>query len=809
MAGTCKKVGAVECPGGIKGPPDWTCKLVGPPTNCITGWKKVSAGWCEPVLPSAACPAGSMAVIGKTTCQPVGDCGSGDYGTIKIAKDTIHVNAAYSGATSDGTASTPYKTLAAAVKAAKATGKKGHIAMAAGTYKEDVTLDTQVNLEGRCPKLVTLQGTSTDTSTATLTLLKGAGGSVVRGVRVTGPAMGVLVKGANKVLLQGIVIDGTGYKGLRADVASSDTAEVTIKDSLVSGCARSGVSVYSSSLTVEGCEVRATKSTPSPTHGVLASVDASLQTPSKLVVKSSVVRANANYGIGAYTSNVTVERSVISGNAFRGIELAQSGKVSWGGSTGTIKDSLVSANGSAAVMVLNGSTATVTGAVLRDTRETKAAGGKWEAHGLYALGGEVTLSSTAVHGNGIGALMIGGAKATLDTCVVSGTKPRSSDANLGYGVLAYRWNGKKSAVKMTNTLIKGNRFMALALVESEAVVSRCVLRDTTPPNTASTAAIGLGAHVLQDSTTCSKISVEDSTMDNNSALGVLVVGAEASLKRVVVRRTGAAPAKKHPGTGLYAGMANIKTPCKTTVTMDQCLFEDNHGIGIMISDGAVASAKDSTVRGTQPSKNDGQIGFGVSVFGSATLDRCLLEANTRVGFVVGQKGSGMVTGSLVRGTLPAKDPDPYAYGLYAFGDAARTTPTLTIKCSGVEQSKGAGVYILDTSAKIESSHVGETASPYGDGITVYNKQHPARLELTGSLVHNSARAGLLFSGGAGKVCKSSFHSGTFAIVLDKGAKPTICDDNEYHNNKRQGVAFGQNLKPAPVPKISGIPELTL
>ena len=48
------------------------CKRVGPPAKCLTGWAKVKRGWCEPILPDKPCPPGTMEMIGKASCQPVG-----------------------------------------------------------------------------------------------------------------------------------------------------------------------------------------------------------------------------------------------------------------------------------------------------------------------------------------------------------------------------------------------------------------------------------------------------------------------------------------------------------------------------------------------------------------------------------------------------------------------------------------------------------------------------------------------------------------------------------------------------------------
>jgi len=115
--GGCKRVGVRECPGGLAGPPDWTCKPIGPPKPCLKGWIPVKGGWCEPVLPAASCATGEMEVLGQSACRPVGDCGSGTWGNIITTASTIHVDKNHTGTGGQGTKTEPYKTIAEAILA--------------------------------------------------------------------------------------------------------------------------------------------------------------------------------------------------------------------------------------------------------------------------------------------------------------------------------------------------------------------------------------------------------------------------------------------------------------------------------------------------------------------------------------------------------------------------------------------------------------------------------------------------------------------------------------------------------------------
>jgi hypothetical protein len=97
-----------------------------------------------------------MEVIGKSTCQPVGDCGSGTWGKIAGTYNTLFVDGSHSGGSPDGSRNRPYTTIGAALARV---GKNGHVALAAGTYNEELSISTEgLTLEGRCAAMVTIKG---------------------------------------------------------------------------------------------------------------------------------------------------------------------------------------------------------------------------------------------------------------------------------------------------------------------------------------------------------------------------------------------------------------------------------------------------------------------------------------------------------------------------------------------------------------------------------------------------------------------------------------------------------------------------
>lgn len=129
------------------------CIPVGIP-NCAPEFVE-GDGLCHPTMDK--CAEGTFAVP-TVGCVPIdGDgCGSGTWGNIADAPDTIWVDPSYSGGDGDGSMLKPMSSIAAAFALVMPGGR---IALAAGDYDEAVAIDVPVELVGRCPSMVTIRGT--------------------------------------------------------------------------------------------------------------------------------------------------------------------------------------------------------------------------------------------------------------------------------------------------------------------------------------------------------------------------------------------------------------------------------------------------------------------------------------------------------------------------------------------------------------------------------------------------------------------------------------------------------------------------
>ena len=572
------------------------CRHVGPPKTCLKGWAKVKGGWCEPILPKGKCPAGTMEVIGKSTCQPIGDCGNGTWGKIKTTASTIFVDQSYSGNNANGSLARPYTTIGAALEAATA---GTHIAVAAGTYKENISIERKVTLEGRCAQKVIIRGGKVY---ATVEMIKWATGANLRGVTISGYGGGVRVEGVAATVER---VSVRGCEGRGIWVESGGT--LTLRDSLVTGNRHGGIDVFGSKATVERSVVRDTRERTSDKKfggGIEANVGAGRKQNqgSELVLRDSLVANNRFIGIIVASSKATVERSVVRDTreqasdkeagtgiqAFVGIDQSQ-------GSELVLRDSLVAGNRNAGIVVAS-SKATVERSVVRDTRGR--ASNKQLGCGILAIdgpnqsrGSELVLRESLVTGNRTEGIYMLGSKVTVERSVVRDTHEQASDNKRGSGIYAALGSGQSrgSELVLRDSLVAGNRTVGIGVASSKASVERSVVRDTREQASDKQFGQGIQASVRPGQSGGSELVLRDSLAAGNRTVGILVLGSKATVERSVVRDT------RKNGLGGY-------------------------GDGLIGGEKSTLQARDSTV------ESSARAGFLIEN-SSGSIHRCLIRRN--------------------------------------------------------------------------------------------------------------------------------------------------------------------------------------
>jgi len=252
-------------------------------------------------MPTTACPPGELAIPGDATCRTVDTCTDAPDDPA-----TIHVDRASTAPTPDGTRAAPFKTIQAALDALSTT--RTTIAIAGGTYVENLIVRRPARIVGRCAAEVELEGASASDPALTI-------GStvVVEHLAVTGAGIGIAVADAKGVVLDHVRVHDTAYIGIAA-LRRTRATEVVVRDSLIERAHESGVTASGALLTLERSVVRDTTSArPAVPAGFGVSAlfnDTSKTAADVRVVRSSVERS-VLVAVSVVGSRVSMEGSLV------------------------------------------------------------------------------------------------------------------------------------------------------------------------------------------------------------------------------------------------------------------------------------------------------------------------------------------------------------------------------------------------------------------------------------------------------------------------------------------------------------------
>ncbi|MCB9881850.1 MAG: right-handed parallel beta-helix repeat-containing protein [Planctomycetes bacterium] len=306
-------------------------------------------------------------------------------------------------ATGNGTAGSPFCTIAQAINAASG-GDTIHIAP--GTYRELLNVTKDLVFVG--------------TQGQAVTFVDGGGGGVV--VDVSSPA---------NVVLDGLsIVDGSGsgtFSGIRASGGT-----LTLRNSTVTG---HSIGVYSygtaAAITVEDTTITQNSYTgvhygnsvvvrrSTITNNGTSAVYGYQSTP--LTIENSTLSNNGAYGT-YWSGNVTISNSTIDGNGYGGVTHYTGNLI--------LTNSTVNANGYQGVFSINDSTTIANSAVCRN----RGYGG------VYAYGSSANLQNVTLRGNSgyyVGAVANYSGTMTIDSSIVWGNtstygSPIQGTANVTY-----------------------------------------------------------------------------------------------------------------------------------------------------------------------------------------------------------------------------------------------------------------------------------------------------------------------------------------------------------------------------------------
>jgi len=556
--GVCTAAGLpadMPCPPG-EWPREGECIPAGvQPDGCGAGFVHDGDRGCEPILPSSPCPPGLMAVPGERLCREVAPCAPGRWGDIPVEPDTQYVDASYTGMDSDGSALKPWTTIQAGVDAA-ASG--AIVAIAAGSYVEDVTVNTPVRLWGVCPALVELRGMGTEFATVQVFYARA---TELRNLAIRGEPRAVVASGALDVLIERVWVHDGAY------------------------------------------------------HGVVVQDDYG---PTSLMLRASLVERNQQIGVVAWGSLATVEASVIrdtqpdaQGQGGRGVTV-QRDALTGASATLLLHGSLIEQSHNLGVFVA-GSEATVEASVVRDTQpDALVLGGRGVSAQPDADAGvpsTLVLRTSLVEQSIELGVYVEASQATVDASVIRGTQP-NAEGLMGRGISAQGEpiTGAPSTLLLRNSLVEESHEVGVNVSGSNATVEATAVRDTLP-DARGFGGRGLNAQAHPAIAAPSTFVLRNSLVERSYEVGVSVYGSNATVEASVIRDT------QPNGLGLFGrgvtAQADLITASPSTLLLRTSLVEQTHDAGVAVV-GADATIDSCLVRDTA-SDMQGYFGDGVLV----------------------------------------------------------------------------------------------------------------------------------------------------------------------------------------------------
>ncbi|HZO12247.1 MAG TPA: right-handed parallel beta-helix repeat-containing protein, partial [Polyangiaceae bacterium] len=442
-----------------------------PPELCAEGFEPDGLFGCAPILPAGPCSPGLVALPGERSCHEIMSCGTGNWGDIATELDTQFVDASYMGP-SDGSSAQPWLTIADAVLNA---ADGAIVAIAQGTYPEDVVVQGKaLRILGRCPSLVSVVGSGS--TLAAVSVLSGADGTTIGGLRVSGASSGVLVSGSLDVVLEQLWVEQTVQRGLALESGLGPTF-VLVRNSLVERAREFGVFSAGAEVIVEHSVVRETQQEGMQYgRGVSARNQPMTGERGALTVRASLIEANHRAGVFAFATDVTVEASVVR-DTLGGLDSAAGAGI-W---------SMLDEAGNRAAVTLDASYVATNSEV-----------------GILAYASDVTLRTTTVFNN----------------------LPSADHPQFGRGIEAQidAPTGQRGVVTIVQSSIADNHGAGVNVAGADATLEGVLVRGTID---ATSTAAGVAAQYDQSNGAPASIAVRGSRIEDNRGVGLLVNASDA------------------------------------------------------------------------------------------------------------------------------------------------------------------------------------------------------------------------------------------------------------------------------------------
>lgn len=422
------------------------------------------------MLPETPCAKGQVAWLGETSCHEIADCGTDKFGNPPTDEPLVFVDAAADATTADGSRDKPFTTIGAAIaKVPRST--RSRIAIAEGTYDQQVVINHPIDLWGRCPQKVAIAPTSGPNPYA---IVVAGTQSKIERIAVSGVSGGVVAVDS-EVRISEAWIHDTGDAGLGGQGDEKD-GSLLAEHVLVERARDFGVYALAGTVTLDRSIVRDTRAAGGLRGYGAAAEDKASGKRGRVVVRASVIERNRETGVFAIGSDAIVEGSVVrntveaDGTAFGAWVTAST--LASSRATLSVTDSVFDGLSGAAVYVVESDAEIANTSILR-TRSSvaKKSGGQC----VFSQRSELSFQdSTCRDARQIGVQLAGG-RAVLERALVLDVAPDDLDHG-GIGIAAIP-NVERPVLTVVDSSLAGLSETGVFVGGGDATVLRGAIRD--------------------------------------------------------------------------------------------------------------------------------------------------------------------------------------------------------------------------------------------------------------------------------------------------------------------------------------------
>lgn len=414
------------------------------------------------------------------------------------------------------------------------------------------------------------------------------------------------------------------------------------------------------------------------------------------------------------------------------------------------------------------------------------------------------VKSLAVRGGSAGVAVSGPQQVVIERVWVHDTPDRGIDLEDALG---------PTEVSVRGSLVERAAGVGIYAVASQVTVEDTVVRDTIPQGAGFVAGHGIQVQAVQPG----NMTIRRSLVERNTEMGIVVMGATASVEGTVVRDTAASAEDGKTGRGLHSQF-QMSVGQRANVTVTSSFFAGNKEIGLSVASSDL-TIETSVVRDTVARPADGLGGIGIGALGWPDLGptwlavrQSLVERSQQVGVTVGAAASSLES-VWIRDTLAGSEGSGRGFNVQSDPEVPRRATALLRGCV-IERSREIGLFGSGSDVELESVRISDTlpnevAGWAGLGLTVQASETAAAdrstLRMRSSLVERSVEGGVFVVGSdamleqcivrdtAARTSNGTYGDGVAAVAFPQAANVTI-QGCRVEGSARAGITnFGSSV----------------